>query len=566
MLQKTRGILAVAALFGGLVGAGVTARFVGLGTEFWYHDEATTSLRISGYGSGEVQRGLSDRVSTVSAVLRYQVVGPHGLRRTIESLAREDPQHPPLFYVLAREWAGTGADSIVSLRLLAALLGLLTLPAVYWLVRELFGRGPTAWVAVALTAVSPFEILFAQVAREYGLWAALTAAESAALLRASRRGSSLDWALYAALLAASFLTYPLAVGVAAGQAIFITIERVRGAIPKLLPFSASVLAASAVFAPWVYVMWTERGAFAAGTHWTTETASIGALAKAWLVEIGLPLVDNAAIAHPFDTWTALLALTTFALVVSGLVYTVRFAPRRATFFLTSVLATTTLPLVGADLAVGGIRSTVPRFLVPALLLLEVPIAFLIASLARAELPLLKAGAASVAVFVLAGAVGSFVARVGAPVWWTHDDGAAAENVAVLRLLDVGGRPALVTTSAGNLLELAHYLHPAAAILLASGRRLPPAAALRGRRPIIIYGSAAGGGAAARLRMLLRLIRTQHDGRLVPLAPQLTCCGAGIRREPGQLWLWRPPLRVLRRRYRNQSVTLIVRGESAMAGG
>ena len=546
MLREARGLLAAAALLGVLVGAGATARFVGLGTPFWYHDEATTSLRISGYGGGDVQQALSDRVSTVSAVLRYQSAGPRGLRSTIKSLAREDPQHPPLFYVVARAWAGTVGDSIVWLRLLAALLGLLTLPAVYWLVRELFGRGPAAWIAVALVAVSPFEILFAQVAREYGLWAALTAAGSAALLRASRRGSTPDWALYAALLAASFLTYPLAIGVAAGHALFVTIERVRGGIPSLLPFASSMLAAGAAFAPWAYVMLAERGALAAGTRWANQTASIGTLAKAWLVEIGLPLVDNAAIARPFGTWTAVLALATLTLVVAALVSTVRFAPRRATVFLASLLATTTLPLVGADLATGGIRSTVPRFLVPALLVLEVPIAFLIASLTRAELPVLRAAAASVAAFVLAGAVGSFAARVGAPVWWTHDDGAAAENVAVSRLVDTGARPALVTTSAGNLLELAHYLRPAAAIFLASGRRLPPADALRGRNPIIVYGSAAGGDAAARLSMLLRLIRGQRDGRLVPLDPQLPCCGAGIRQEPGQLWLWLPSPRVLRR--------------------
>lgn len=543
-LKGARRLLAAAALLGVLIGAGAAARFVGLGTEFWYHDEATTSLRISGYGGGDVQSALSDHVSSVRAVMRYQSVGPRGLPSTIRSLAREDPQHPPIFYFVARVWAGFVGDSIVCLRVLAALLGLLTLPAVYWLSRELFGRGSAAWVAVTLVAVSPFEILFAQVAREYGLWAALTAAGSAALLRASRRGSTLDWALYAGLLAASLLTYPLAVGVAAGHALFVTIERARGGIPSLFPFAASMLAAGAAFAPWAYVMLAERGALAGGTRWASETVSSGTLAKAWLVETGLPLVDNAAIARPFGTWTAVLALAAFALVVAALVYTVRVAPRRATVFLASLLATTTLPLVVADLATGGIRSTVPRFLVPALLLLEVPIAFLIVSLARTELPVLRAAAAMVAAFVLAGAVGSFVARVGSPVWWTHDDGAAAENVAVSRLVDAQARPALVTTSAGNLLEIVHYLRPGAAIFLASGRRLPPADALRGRHPTIIYGSAAGGGAAARLRTFLRLIRVKRDGRLTSLDPKLPCCGAGIRQEPGQLWLWLPSPSVL----------------------
>ncbi|BCU08132.1 glycosyltransferase family 39 protein [Allochromatium tepidum] len=63
------------------------------------------------------------------------------------------------------------------------------IPAVYWLTRELFGPGPAPWVAAALVACSPLQLLYAQEARQYALWMLLLTLSCLTLAIALRRGT-----------------------------------------------------------------------------------------------------------------------------------------------------------------------------------------------------------------------------------------------------------------------------------------------------------------------------------------------------------------------------------------
>lgn len=76
--------------------------------------------------------------------------------------------HPPLYFVLLDIWVALTGDNALSLRLLSALLAILTLPAIYHLARRLFG-GRAASVALLLTVLSPLQIYYAQEARQYML-------------------------------------------------------------------------------------------------------------------------------------------------------------------------------------------------------------------------------------------------------------------------------------------------------------------------------------------------------------------------------------------------------------
>jgi hypothetical protein len=127
--------------------------------------------------------------------------------------------------------------------------------------------------------------------------------------------------------------------------------------------------------------------------------------------------------------------------------------------------------------------------------------------------------------------------VGAEVWWTQDDGAAAENLAVSRLVTGLQHPLLISTGLGTLLEMSHYLRPETAIRVSVDGR--PPALERGRSPIVAYGSPANGAAAARLQTLLGGIRRQGLYVPRPVSVSLACCGAGIRPIPRQLWRLEP---------------------------
>jgi hypothetical protein len=76
-------------------------------------------------------------------------------------------QHPPLYYILLNLWMRLGDDA-ATVRLLSAVLGVLTIPIVFVLGRRLAGS-LVGLLAALLLAVSPYHVRFAQEARMYAL-------------------------------------------------------------------------------------------------------------------------------------------------------------------------------------------------------------------------------------------------------------------------------------------------------------------------------------------------------------------------------------------------------------
>ncbi len=69
------------------------------------------------------------------------------------------------------------------MRSLPAIISLLAFPCIHWLCLELFEESITGSVAIAVIAVSPFHLAYAQEARQYSLWVLITLLSSEALLR-----------------------------------------------------------------------------------------------------------------------------------------------------------------------------------------------------------------------------------------------------------------------------------------------------------------------------------------------------------------------------------------------
>jgi len=178
-----------------LVILGIFFRFFNLGHYPYWGDEFFSLLRLSGY----TQRELIGNVFTGTLMQISDLNGYQGVHNdktlldTLQSLAIEDAQHPPLYYVLLRVWSERFGDSIAAIRSFSSLLSLLALPAVYWLSFELFALPLAAWLSVVLICVSPLHVLNAQEVREYGLWTATILLSSLLLLRAMRRPQRQTW-------------------------------------------------------------------------------------------------------------------------------------------------------------------------------------------------------------------------------------------------------------------------------------------------------------------------------------------------------------------------------------
>ena len=83
------------------------------------------------------------------------------------SLSSASEYHPPLFYWMEHFMLALGESEFV-LRLIPAIVGILTVPAFYLVGTELHDRN-TGILAAALLAFSPFHIYYSQEARDYAL-------------------------------------------------------------------------------------------------------------------------------------------------------------------------------------------------------------------------------------------------------------------------------------------------------------------------------------------------------------------------------------------------------------
>jgi uncharacterized membrane protein len=146
---------------------------------------------------GTKSLGLDEGISVL-----FSGAGPP---RLFQTLAERD-LHPPLYYLMLHYWMRVAGLSETAVRFPSVLAGVLLVPLVYRLARQLFREWPartTGLLAAALLAASPFLLYYAQEARMYGALALTGLAATSALWAAlNRRDRALwPWLLYGLLLA-----------------------------------------------------------------------------------------------------------------------------------------------------------------------------------------------------------------------------------------------------------------------------------------------------------------------------------------------------------------------------
>ena len=136
---------------------GIFFRFTNLDRKFYWVDETYTSLRVSGYTEVEMLTQISyQQIISPSDLQKYQQINSEtNLTDTLHSLVTQDPQHPPLYYILARHWAQWFGSSVTAMRSSASVISLLVFPAIYWLAWELFESSAVAWMAIAISQFLP---------------------------------------------------------------------------------------------------------------------------------------------------------------------------------------------------------------------------------------------------------------------------------------------------------------------------------------------------------------------------------------------------------------------------
>jgi uncharacterized membrane protein len=232
-----------------------------------------------------------------------------------------------------------------------------------------------------------------------------------------------------------------------------------GAYPGALGHTAWAFAlALLAFTPWLLVMARGLGALTGFTGWMARPAGPGELTHAWLGHPNRLFVDLTA-AEP---WWPLGALLTGLL----LTHTLRRIPAPARRFLLTLLVPPLLIAVLPDLLLGGVRSGETRYLLQALIGLELAVAWSLAWWLGAGVAWQRASTAGALGGLLLLGLASGWAIDRADTSWTKSF--SAENAAFARLVNASERPLVLGApsfvSAGEMISLSYLLGPQVRLL------------------------------------------------------------------------------------------------------
>ena len=360
-----------------LILLGIFFRFANFDSKIYWVDEVTTSLRISGYTKQEFIQNISDSgIIGIEDLQKYQRLSPEkNLTDTLNAL-KKSPEHAPLYFLLLRLWVQLFGSSVAVTRSLSIIFSLLALPCVYWLCWELFKSPLVGWVALALMAVSPFYVAYAQEARPYSLWTVTILISSVALLRAIRLNNSISWVFYTVTLILGLYTSLLSLLVAIGQSIYIIgVEKLRFTKTTknyLIASSFGIIA----FAPWLLVIFYNWHTLQDNTTWMEVPMKIPFMAVIWMYSIGIIFFDLpiSTLLDPTAIVEFLIHLTLLVLIGFAIYFLCSTHGQQAWFVLTLTLVAP-LILIIMDLILERQSSTAPRYMIPCHLGIQLGVAY-----------------------------------------------------------------------------------------------------------------------------------------------------------------------------------------------
>jgi uncharacterized membrane protein len=382
---------------------GVALRLYGLEQKIVWHDEVATRVLAAGATMAAQMQGLYHaQVLTAGQVLQYQQVQQStSVLVLIADLAQHDPQHPPLYYVLAKVWVDLWGDSVYALRTLSVLFSGLGLVAMYWFVRELAASRRAALIAMLLMGVSPLFILYGQEAREYALWTLTLLLSSAALLRALRVSRTVPtlleqnklglaaslkdhvgesvrsvrfwalsdvqraWLLYGCTLLVAVYTSLSTLSLILVQILYVALVTRLQWSRTLYGFIVSLSAVGLLCLPWALNLLRNFEAFSASMAWS----SVIVIPRTAVLRIlSLNVTRNVFDFWPEvvqDQWLPIAASAAcVTVIVAACVWVFRHTRRETRLYLLLLLVLPTSMLLLPDLLFGGIRSSNARYLMP----------------------------------------------------------------------------------------------------------------------------------------------------------------------------------------------------------
>jgi uncharacterized membrane protein len=456
---------------------GLFFRFVNIDKKVYWFDESATTSRISRLD--DYVESVKGQIISVEKLNEFQNANPLAdINEVVENLFWV-PQHTPLYFLTARFWAQEFGISVRSIRSLSAIISLFVFPALYWLSIELFQSSLVAWISIALVAVSPFHILYAQEARMYSLLTVLILLASAALLRAQRVRTKQSWGIYSVTLALGLWSHTIFSLTVISHGIYIAVtggfRRSKVAISYLM----ATLFGLILFCPWIFVLF-DRSSRLSTLDWQHKEISLSTLARYWGINISrlfFDIVPTYRLDTNFSDFSNPLLVFLIAAILLFVVYALYFLSRRASttarLFVITLIGIPVIALVLPDVIVGGIRSNNPRYLIAPYLGIQLASAYLFANKIEAlstQVLQQKLWRGMTVVLLSLGILSATVSSQ-AETWWNKYY--SSELPPIAKIVNQTPNPLLIVDSDGGILwSFKDLLKPNVRFLLLADARIP----------------------------------------------------------------------------------------------
>lgn len=481
LVKKRLQILFVVCL---LVGIGL--RCTNAAHKVYWHDEVHTTIRVLGHSDETIEKQLlQDDVVSAADLQNFQKFPqPRRWSDTWSALSKH-PEHPPLFYILERLWVGLFTPSITSFRALAVVFGLILLPLTYWMGRQLWQDHWAGLLATCLMAVSPIQLLYAQEAREYSLWACLILLANGCLLQAMRaagrysseavvvrspRGAVLrKWGLYGVSLGLMLYTTLLSVLVIVAHGLYVLIS---GSRQHWQRWAMALGGALFVFVPWIIVTLNNRAELNSATYWTSFRQPLAQLIKFWGLHLSSAVVDLGFPLEHSYTYVVPSLVLLIVLVAIGQLLLVTSPSTMA--FCIMVLMIPTLGLILPDLIDGGQLSVSTRYFMPSLLMVTLVLAGWLRQLLLSDRGLYRFWGQGILAILLAVGIVSGTLSAASFTWWNKNIGYHINTMG--EVIYRTERPLVMVnldaTGLGNAISLSYEVAPETAFMLFKSEKIP----------------------------------------------------------------------------------------------
>lgn len=345
---------------------GIYFRCTYLEDKVYWIDEVATSLRVAGYTPQDLIDKLSEKRSIAPSELqKYQRIDSKKNFFTALEAFKGNPEHAPLYFIIARFWQEIFGSSVTIIRSLSVVFSLLALPCFYRLCIELTGQPFTGCLGVSLFSVSPFFIAYGQEARPYSLWILTILLSTIILLRSMRLDKPIHWLGYTLVQALSLYTSLLSLLVMFGQIIYVfgsSKFTINNTVKKC--FLGCGVAVS-IFLPWLIIIFQNLQIVDKNTFWMKETMPVWAMALIWLYGISSVFITS-PISNSFTIYLAvriLVDLNLFALLFWAIYRMVVKDWKKIGSFVVYVLFLPGIIIMVSDLLLQRQASAVPRYMI-----------------------------------------------------------------------------------------------------------------------------------------------------------------------------------------------------------